>query len=276
MPPWIYPDLYDPDQSNLFQGFVYEIENLQTGRKYVGKKFTMAKRKGKMVQSDWKRYWGSSTDLCLDIKRFGHDQFRRTILYFCLTRAATNFHETEELFIRKVLSATLPNGERAYYNRSIMGKFFVSPETLTDETKAKIAAAKRGKKASPETKAKMSAVRKGKTRRPPSPETRQRMSLAQMGKKQSEETIAKRSATRTGRKASQTHRENISAALRGHKLSPETRMKISAARGTMTEDQVRIIRGSSETIVALATVHGVNPSVIQRIRAGTSYKWVTP
>lgn len=169
-PDWIYPDLYDPEQAELFEGFVYLIECLPTGKKYVGKKFTRARRNGKMVESDWRRYWGSSTDLCLDLKRRGHDQFRRTILYFCLTRAATNFHETEELFTRKVLSATLPNGEREYYNRSIMGKFFVAPENHSPESIAKMS----GKIRSPEHRAATVRATKGK---PKSPDQQARIRL---------------------------------------------------------------------------------------------------
>lgn len=255
MPPWVYPELFDPNQSHLFEGFVYEIENLETGRKYIGKKFTKTKRKGKMVQSDWLRYWGSSTDLCLDIKRLGHDRFRRTILYFCLTRAATNFHETEELFTRKVLSATLPNGEREFYNKNIMGKFFVNTGH-TEVSKSKIAAARLGKKHTSETKRKCGASGVG---RKPSVETLEKMRAAQKGRKHSPETI-----------------EKMRVACGGFSHTADARAKIRAAGEKLSEDQVRAIRSSTERKQRLSEQYGISITTIYNIRKGHTYAWVTP
>ena len=56
-------------------GFVYLITNIETGRKYVGKKFFWSKKtkiaKGKkkrlLVESDWREYWGSSEELKADV-----------------------------------------------------------------------------------------------------------------------------------------------------------------------------------------------------------------
>ena len=78
--------------------------------------------------------------------------------------------------------------------------------SLSDEHRAKISTANRGKNVSEETRAKMSA--------------------AQRGKKASEETRAKISAA--ARNISDEHRAKISAASRGRKASEETRAKMSA------------------------------------------------
>ena len=92
-------------------GYVYLITNIQTGKRYVGKKlFTKAgyrqiKGKKKKVRkaSDWLEYWGSNTELQADVKREGEDKFTREILHLCNTRSACNYMETWEIFNRHAL-----------------------------------------------------------------------------------------------------------------------------------------------------------------------------
>ena len=75
-------------------GFVYRIENKETGKFYIGQKkiIKVEKRpplKGKVrkrkivKQSDWKTYCGSSNDLKNDVKEVGEDKFKFTIIRFC-------------------------------------------------------------------------------------------------------------------------------------------------------------------------------------------------
>ena len=75
-------------------GFVYRIENKETGKFYIGQKkiIKVEKRpplKGKVrkrkivKQSDWKTYCGSSNDLKNDVKEAGEDKFKFTIIRFC-------------------------------------------------------------------------------------------------------------------------------------------------------------------------------------------------
>lgn len=261
-PDWIYPDLFDEDQLPLYQGFVYLIENLDTGRAYVGKKFTKAKRKGKTVESDWRRYWGSSTDLCLDLKRLGHHRFRRTILYFCLTKAATNFHEVEEQFKRDVLSAKLPDGSPKFYNKNIMGRWFTAPETTTPEANARRSASMTGLKRKPfteEHRAKISASLVGTKRAAghvPSAEKRAKISAALTGRQQSPKDVEKRKRT--------------CAALK------QAGLPSGGRPSAFTEDEVRFIRSSLETGAELARRFGVSQTTITRVRKLKAYAWVTP
>jgi group I intron endonuclease len=75
------------------------------------------------------------------------------------------------------------------------------------ETRAKMrASAKRGVPLSPEHRAKISATKKNITQ-----ETRANMSAAQKGKKHSPETLAKMSRAKSGRKLTPEHRALISA-----------------------------------------------------------------
>lgn len=103
-------------------GFVYIITNLQTQRKYIGKKLAKFrktrqrvvkfkngnKRKRKIrtqVESDWRDYYGSSPELTRDVQSLGNDQFSREILYFCKSRAQCSYIEAREQFSRQVLES---------------------------------------------------------------------------------------------------------------------------------------------------------------------------
>ena len=87
-------------------GFVYQIENLTNGKKYVGKKlFTKSKtyqknkkKKRKKVQSDWMTYTGSNEELNQDIKS-GH-QIKKEILHLCQTKGWATYLETKEIINR--------------------------------------------------------------------------------------------------------------------------------------------------------------------------------
>lgn len=95
----------------------------------------------------------------------------------------------------------------------------------TAATRAKLSAARVGKKRSAETCAKMSAARKGIKL---SSEWRENLRLAHLGKKLSAEHVAKRSAGQraSGIKLSPAHLAALSASRQGKKASPETRARM--------------------------------------------------
>lgn len=92
-------------------GFVYQIENTVTGRKYIGRKyFTSAgykqvngKRKKIRKPSDWQTYYGSNETLKEDVSILGEDKFIRTILHLCKTKSECSYLETKEIFARDAL-----------------------------------------------------------------------------------------------------------------------------------------------------------------------------
>jgi hypothetical protein len=118
---WLFEDKEFEDDTEGFYGFVYEIENLSNGKKYIGRKyFTKAgykQKKGKIKKirktSDWELYYGSSGALKEDIEIFGKETFRRTILKLCKTRGECNYWESKFILER---DAILDN---KYYNESI-------------------------------------------------------------------------------------------------------------------------------------------------------------
>ncbi len=84
-----------------YVGFVYMITNLTNQKKYIGKKLLRFKKtkivKGRkrkfLIDSDWKRYWGSNKNLIADVKDLGEDKFCREILRLCLSRSECNYFE---------------------------------------------------------------------------------------------------------------------------------------------------------------------------------------
>lgn len=135
-PLWTYDSSIDPTD---YAGFTYEITNLKTGKRYIGRKY-IHKTKGSRVvgESDWRKYWGSCKELLADIKTHGTAAFKREILAFHATRVQTNYQEVKLQFERDVLTATFPDGTPAYYNSNILGKYFRASITATPKTPPKL------------------------------------------------------------------------------------------------------------------------------------------
>tara|TARA_B100001250_G_scaffold308861_1_gene270742 strand:- start:534 stop:998 length:465 start_codon:yes stop_codon:yes gene_type:complete len=121
---------FTSDDIGEFFGFVYRITNLQSGKKYIGRKYFAQRRKprgGKRrvtSESDWKKYYGSSDELKSDVKKLGKSIFTREILSLHRTKGKVNFEETKQLFINNVLSEALSDGTPAYYNSNILGRYY--------------------------------------------------------------------------------------------------------------------------------------------------------
>ena len=128
--PWHYKGTaFTSDDIGDFFGYVYRITNIQSGRQYIGRKYFYQKRKPKggkrrvTSESDWKRYYGSSDELKRDVKEYGKDNFRREIISLHETLGKVNYEETKQLFLHNVLMEALDNGEPAYYNSNILGRY---------------------------------------------------------------------------------------------------------------------------------------------------------
>ena len=186
----------DPD---TYYGFVYLITNTVSGRKYIGRKFYHTYRKRKRVrESNWRVYAGSCKPLKEDMKRLGKDKFTFEIICNYKTRGGVVSGEVHFQTDNDVLSPELlPCGERLYYNGHIGSVKFITPDFLSAEHRAKIAAFNTGKTLSAETRAKIAAANIGKTF---SAETRAKLSAANTGKTRSAETRAKIAAAQAGEK----------------------------------------------------------------------------
>lgn len=103
---WLYngKEIGD-DEIEGYASFVYIITNLETGKKYIGKKIFKSIRKQKVKgktrrkkvtkDSDWKSYFGSNKLLQEDVERLGQDRFRRDIVKLCKTRGTASYWEAK-------------------------------------------------------------------------------------------------------------------------------------------------------------------------------------
>ena len=129
--PWFYEEKpFESDNIEDNYGFVYLIINKTNHKKYIGRKYfwqfrtPRGKKRKVKSESDWKNYYGSCPELKEDIDKLGRENFSRTILSLHKTKGKTNFGETSQLFKNDVLTESLDNGEPAFYNGNILGRFY--------------------------------------------------------------------------------------------------------------------------------------------------------
>ena len=100
---WIYEDKEFNETPEEYQGFVYLITELDTGKKYVGKKFfwkpkilpitkTRKRRVKTRVESDWRTYFGSSREVQTLVESKGIGNFNREILKLCKTKGECSYY----------------------------------------------------------------------------------------------------------------------------------------------------------------------------------------
>ncbi len=128
-------------------GFIYEVEHIPSGRKYLGKKvlyFERNKRLGiraltalkeerklkgiggrtplkqkVITESDWKTYYGSQKEILQLVKEGKTTDFRRKILRYVRDKKQLTYFECKYLFINEVLETS-----NKYINDNILGKFY--------------------------------------------------------------------------------------------------------------------------------------------------------
>lgn len=121
---WTYNNQVVSEPPTGAYGFIYEITALNSGRRYIGRKYLTkasyyqkkGKRKKTRKESDWRDYWSSSPELLLDLEKHGKDNFERKILTWCFSRAECNYLELKYLFDNRVLESD------QWYNSNIGNK----------------------------------------------------------------------------------------------------------------------------------------------------------
>lgn len=102
-------------------GFVYLVTNNIDNKKYIGKKQILSKRKlkplkgkvnkrSKIVETDWKTYTTSSTEVNIDIEKHGKENFTFEIIKFCYSKSEMAYYEAKEQFDKDALLS------ESYYN----------------------------------------------------------------------------------------------------------------------------------------------------------------
>ena len=122
---WIYEgNEFTSDMIDDNFGFVYEITDLDNGKKYIGKKWFWNTRKrpplkGKTrkrivrSESDWQDYFGSSDEVKSLVEESGRERFSREILRLCKTKGECTYFEAKLQFENDVLL------KDEYYNEFI-------------------------------------------------------------------------------------------------------------------------------------------------------------
>ena len=111
---WLYKNQPFDTTPEEYQGFVYIIEELDTGKKYLGKKFfwkpkvlpitkTRKRKTRTRVESDWRTYYGSSREVRLLVEQKGKNNYNRTILKLCHTKGECSYYEAKLQFEYDVL-----------------------------------------------------------------------------------------------------------------------------------------------------------------------------
>ena len=121
---WYYNNELYKITPEEYQGFVYQITELDTDKKYIGKKNfwkpktlpitkTRKRRVRTRIESDWKQYYGSSNEVCRLVEERGTEKFKREIIKLCKTKGEMSYHEAKMQFDNDVLL------REDYYNNFI-------------------------------------------------------------------------------------------------------------------------------------------------------------
>lgn len=136
---WTYKgDVYEPPtvfKATILYGFVYEIEDRTSGKKYIGKKFFWSKKtrqvnkkkKKYLGESNWRTYYGSSENLLLEVNK-DKSRFKRTIIRLCKSKSECAYFEAKLQFEKDVLL------KDDYWNEWIMVKVRASHLKKLKET----------------------------------------------------------------------------------------------------------------------------------------------
>ena len=111
---WLYENKEYNDTPEDYQGFVYVITELDTNKKYIGKKnfwrpkilpknSKRSRRVKTKVDSDWREYYGSNKEVQILVERRGEDNFKREILKLCKSKGEMSYYEAKLQFDNDVL-----------------------------------------------------------------------------------------------------------------------------------------------------------------------------
>ena len=111
---WVYENKEFEQTPDEFQGFVYMITELDTGKKYIGKKFfwkpkilpvtkSRKRRVRTRVESDWRTYYGSNKEVQTLVESKGKNNYKREILRLCKSKGECSYYEAKLQFQYDVL-----------------------------------------------------------------------------------------------------------------------------------------------------------------------------
>lgn len=270
----------------MHAGGIYEIRNTVNGKRYVGSAKTFGNRwrvhvqslrrgdhHSRALQRAWEKYTPAAFQfnkllICSEENLILYEQAAIDAFkpeYNCAPRAGSQagFKFSEH--------SRAKMAEAARKTRNFTGR------RHSDFSKAKISASRKGKGGGPMTedrRAKIGAAHKGRVI---SKEHRAKISATLTGHTQTAEQIEKRAQKLRGRKMPPGFSEATSARLKGSKLPPSHCENIGKSKAKLSDQQVRDIRtlrAQGRTRKSLAEQFDIDPASITHIVARTSYAWV--
>lgn len=217
-------------------GLIYCAENLHNHKKYIGQTTkTLAKRirthVGECAKKNRNIYFHNA------LRKYGVTGFMWSIICYCESQDSLNAAEAHWIryldtihlgYNRKEggLRGALSEEARQKISKALRGRSYPWKKgiPLSEETKAKIRAARKFQIITDEARHKMSLARKGKPLGPFSAEHREHLRQGKLGKLASAETKMKMSATRMGKKHSPETREKMQQSATRRWKNPESRV----------------------------------------------------
>lgn len=132
--PWYYKgEIFNSTSIKEAHGMIYLIEEISTGRLYIGqkqlwtKKPRMVNKKKKMIkaESDWKKYYSSSNYIMEKVEKEGWSDFKRSIVALVSSDGMLNYLEMKIQMDVRVLE-----NESKFINGYIGGKISRSHVSL--------------------------------------------------------------------------------------------------------------------------------------------------
>lgn len=230
---------------------IYEIRNCVDGKRYIGSAMSLRKRWRDHTDALIGKYGRPNPRLKNAWRKYGPSAFTFKPIIYCAP-------EHLLLYEQLVLDVLRPE-----YNIR------------------KIAESNIGVKWSDDVKARMGAPKRGRKMPPLSDERRAKISMAHKGKRLSAEHRAKISAIQLGTVRGPRPPEvvdKVAAANRGKVRTDAMRRQVSQSKGGLTDEQVRDIRrrvASGESNKSISDSTGVDPTTVSNIKRGKRYSWVS-
>ena len=192
--------------------YIYKITNLTNNKIYIGQRKT-----NKNPETD--NYFGSGKLIIMAIKKYGVENFTKTIIEFCENWEDLN---EKEIYWIENLNSLPPNG----YNLCKGGRGGVSSgehhpfykKNRSDETKHKISEKLKGQKRLPESIEKQKNTNDKRSYKH-SEETKHKISEKLKGKKQSKEHLEKLSKIRKGKPSPMKNKKHTAEAKEKNRLA---------------------------------------------------------
>lgn len=263
---------------------IYEIVNTVTGCRYIGS--------AKNIKGRWTTHRGQlirhkhhSKYMQRSWSKYGQDAFRFSVLLYCNIENLIMYEQRcidgfkpeynssptagSQLGLKMSKESRAKLSECAKRTRNFTGK------THSDESRKKISDSRKGKGLGPqseERRARIGAAHKGRIIKP---EWRAKISATLMGHKQSPEQIEKRMQKIRGRKMPLGFAEAASRRMMGVVHSPEVIQKIRRSRCTLPDEIVRQVRAAIGSNRGIGIRMNIPRSTVNGIRSGKLYEWVT-